>query len=444
MKKLSAKYTIAGCYLGSFTQAITANFIPLLFLTFHSDYGISLTLIGTLITVNFGTQLLTDLIASKIVDKIGYRPCLVAAELLSGGGLILIAVLPELLSVPVAGLYIASIVYAVGSGRIEVLVSPVVEACPTKNKKAAMGFLHSCYSWGQVIVIALSTLFFVLAGIDNWKILAFLWAIIPFADAVFFLFVPLYPLVKEGKGLTIKELLKTKTFWLFAILMMCAGSSEISVSQWASAFAEAGLGVSKTVGDLLGPCMFAVFMGTARVLYSVFGSRMNIRISLLIGAIGCGVGYLMCSFSPVPAIGLAGCAMVGLFVGIMWPGLLSFASEKIPKGGTAMFAFLALAGDVGCMAGPSAVGAVSDAFGGDLNIGLSVGLIFIAIMIGTLIFFRGKDSAEKRLLTNQKISEKSAILSSKSEIAAEESKEQEQDKTSYDVGGSAKINGDVK
>lgn len=387
MKALKSGHTLAACFIGYIVQAIVNNFAPLLFLTFHETFGVSLTLIGAMITVNFGIQLIVDLLSSKLVDKIGYRPCVVAAHLFAGIGLVLLAVLPEVLPVPVVGLFLASAVYAVGGGLIEVLISPIVEACPFENKKSAMSLLHSFYCWGHVAVVLLSTLFFVVAGIENWAVLAYVWAAIPFLNAIFFLFVPIYPLVEEGKGIGIGRLLRSGMFWFFVMLMICAGSCEQAVSQWASAFAESGLGVSKTVGDLLGPCLFASMMGLSRVLFSRAGSRLKLVTALFAAACGCTVGYLLCAFSPIAWLGLAGCALVGLSVGIMWPGTFSFASSRIPQGGTALFALLALAGDVGCMAGPSAVGALSDLFGGSLQTGIAFGLFFPLAMLFVLLLF---------------------------------------------------------
>lgn len=402
MNRLGVRHTVSACYIGYITQAIVNNFAPLLFLTFQNEFNVSLTLIGTMITVNFGVQLLVDLISSKIVDKIGYRPCMVAAHLFAAAGLCLLAVLPRVLPVPAVGLFAASAIYAVGGGLIEVLVSPVVEACPSKNKKAAMSMLHSFYCWGQVAVVALSTLFFRFAGIDRWEILACIWAAVPFLNAFYFLFVPIYPLVEEGQGMRLRQLLKTPVFWLLFILMFCAGSSEQAVSQWASAFAESGLHVSKAMGDLLGPCMFALFMGLSRLLFSLFGAKLRLRPSLSVAAIGCAVGYALCAFSPasLPLLGLAGCGVVGFFVGIMWPGTFSLATGRLPAGGTALFALLALAGDVGCAAGPTAVGAISDAFGGDIRMGIAFGLAVPLLMLVVLFFYREKGTGQPHLLQN--------------------------------------------
>ena len=392
MKALSSRHTVTACYVGYITQAIVNNFAPLLFVTFQTAFDVSLTLLGMLITVNFGVQLCVDLLSAKIVDKLGYRPCMVAAHLFVAAGLLLFALLPGILPQPVVGLFIGSGVYAVGGGLIEVLVSPVVESCPTKNKKAAMSMLHSFYCWGHVAVVALSTLFFSLAGTEHWQVMACIWAAIPLCNAVYFLFVPLFPVVEEGKGMTIRKLFATPVFWLLFVLMFCAGSSEQAVSQWASAFAESGLHVSKVLGDLLGPCLFAVCMGLSRLLYSLFGGKLRMRPSLSVAALGCIGGYALCAFAPasLPVLGLIGCGIVGFSVGILWPGTFSLSTVRLPQGGTAMFALLALAGDVGCAAGPSAVGALSDALGGDLRMGIAFGIFFPLLMLVALFFFREK------------------------------------------------------
>ena len=392
MKALSSRHTVTACYVGYITQAIVNNFAPLLFVTFQTAFDVSLTLLGMLITVNFGVQLCVDLLSAKIVDKLGYRPCMVAAHLFVAAGLLLFALLPGILPQPFVGLFIGSGVYAVGGGLIEVLVSPVVESCPTKNKKAAMSMLHSFYCWGHVAVVALSTLFFSLAGTEHWQVMACIWAAIPLCNAVYFLFVPLFPVVEEGKGMTIRKLFATPVFWLLFVLMFCAGSSEQAVSQWASAFAESGLHVSKVLGDLLGPCLFAVCMGLSRLLYSLFGGKLRMRPSLSVAALGCIGGYALCAFAPasLPVLGLIGCGIVGFSVGILWPGTFSLSTARLPQGGTAMFALLALAGDVGCAAGPSAVGALSDALGGDLRMGIAFGIFFPLLMLVALFFFREK------------------------------------------------------
>lgn len=374
--------TLKACYVGYITQAIVNNFVPLLFLTFQRTYEISLDKITMLVTVNFFVQLTVDLLAIKLIDKIGYRVSIVAAHLFAAAGLVGLAFLPSILPDPFIGLLLSVVAYAVGGGIIEVLISPIVEACPTERKEAAMSLLHSFYCWGQVFVVLFSTVFFLVIGIDNWQILAIIWAVIPFLNAIFFMRVPIAKLVQDGDtGMSMRQIFSMKIFWVFAILMVCAGASELAMSQWASAFAEAGLGVSKTIGDLMGPCLFAVLMGAARVLYAKLSERINLIAFMAGSGVLCIGSYLLAALTQVPALGLVGCALCGFSVGILWPGTFSLASAKCPRGGTALFALLALAGDLGCSGGPTAVGLVSDAFGGNIKSGLLVALIFPVVLI---------------------------------------------------------------
>lgn len=382
-------HTIYASYLGYITQAIVNNFVPLLFLTFQSQYGITLEMLGLLVTINFGVQLFVDFIAAKFIDKIGYRVAIVTAHIFSGLGLIGLAVFPELLP-PYAGIVLAIICYAIGGGIIEVLVSPIVEACPTTKKEAAMSLLHSFYCWGHVFVVLASTLFFTLAGIENWKWMAVLWAIIPFANAVYYGLVPLATPVEDGKGMTVKELFKNKTFWILFLLMICSGASEQGMSQWASAFAESGLKVSKTVGDLAGPCLFAMLMGLSRALYAKLSDKISLKAAMIGSGCLCIVCYLLASFAPHPVLGLIGCAVCGFSVGIMWPGTFSLASNSLPAGGTAMFAFLALAGDLGCGSGPTIVGAVAEKFGDNLKIGVLSAIVFPVLLVVVNLLLRSK------------------------------------------------------
>ncbi|MBQ7840959.1 MAG: MFS transporter [Lachnospiraceae bacterium] len=386
--------TITASYLGYITQAIVNNFAPLLFLTFVSEYQVEFDQLAFLITMNFGVQLVTDLVSARYVDRIGYRPCIVAAHVLSVLGLVGMAFLPELFSNPYYGLLLAAAVYAVGGGLIEVLISPIVEACPADNKEAAMSLLHSFYCWGHVAVVLCSTLFFTLAGIENWRILACLWALIPAVNMVLFCLVPIDKLVEDGEGLSIRELGKNKMFWLFALLMVCSGASEQGMSQWSSAFAELGLEVSKTVGDLAGPCAFAVCMGSARALYAKFAEKISLKKFMAGSACLCVCCYLVASFSSNPLIGLLGCALCGLSVGIMWPGTFSMAAAGLPKGGTAMFAFLALFGDVGCNVGPSLVGLATEYLDGDLKKGLLAAVIFPVLLLVGLFALRAAGRAK--------------------------------------------------
>ena len=380
------KKTLLACYLGFITQAIAANYAPLLFLTFKNTYAISLDRIALIPMIFFLTQLLTDLAAIKFVDKIGYRPCVVASQILSAIGLILMAFLPELLPIPFIGILVSVVLYAIGSGLIEVLISPIVEACPFENKEGMMSLLHSFYCWGSVGVIFGSTIFFAIFGIEHWRILTLIWALFPLYNTFNFISCPMEKLVEDGEGMRVSQLLRLPLFWLLMLLMVCSGASEISMLQWASAFTEAALGVSKMIGDLAGPCMFAVFMGLARYFHGKANEKLDLTKMMFMCGTLCVICYLMASLATVPVLGLIGCALCGLSVGIMWPGTLSISAQKCPAGGTAMFAFLALGGDLGGSIGPSIVGIFSNLAGGNLKIGLLVATFFpIVLILGLLI-----------------------------------------------------------
>lgn len=394
MKKRYQK-TLLACYLGFITQAITANFAPLLFLTFHKSFDIPLGKIALIATVFYFTQLLIDVFCAKAVDYIGYRKCIVASEIFSGGGLILLAFLPSLLPDPFLGILISVIIYALGSGLIEVLCSPIVEACPFDNKDAVMSLLHSFYCWGSVGVIILSTLFFAVFGISNWRILSCLWAILPLYNVYNFMTCPIEQLIEDGEGLGIRGLLNLPMFWLSILLMICAGASELSMSQWASAYAESALGLTKSVGDLVGPCLFAVTMGISRTIYGKYGERFDLMKYMIFSGILCLTCYLAASASDNAMIGLLGCITCGFSVGILWPGTISISSRKIPAGGTAMFALLAMAGDMGGAIGPGLVGLISQNAGDNLCSGLRVGCIFPAVLVLS-IFLLGRMKTEKK------------------------------------------------
>lgn len=384
--------TITACFVGYIVQAIINNFVPLLFLTFQRTYDIPLSQITLLVTFNFGVQLLMDLLAIGFVDRIGYRISMVMAHVLSAAGLILLTILPEVFSPPFVGILISVMVYAVGGGLLEVLVSPVVEACPSDNKEKAMSMLHSFYCWGHVGVVLLSTVFFRAAGIENWKIMAVVWAVIPICNAFAFTRVPMASLIEDGEsGLSLKELFASKIFWVLLIMMVCAGASEQAVSQWASTFAEKGLEISKTAGDLAGPMAFAILMGASRAFYGKYGDRIHLDHFMIWSSGLCILSYLGISLFPSPLLSLAACAVCGLSVGIMWPGTFSKASAAIPKGGTAMFALLALGGDLGCSGGPTVVGAVSSVMGENLKMGILAAVVFpVLLLTGILVCGRMK------------------------------------------------------
>ena len=398
MTEETAKYkkTIYACFGGYITQAIVNNFIPLLFLTFQSQYQIPLTKITMLVTINFGLQLLVDLAAIAFVDKIGYRAAAILAHICATGGLVLLPILPELLPDPFIGILLAVLVYAVGGGLLEVLVSPIVEACPSENKEKTMSLLHSFYCWGYVGVILLSTLFFGVFGIKNWKVLAVLWAIVPAINTIIFTKVPIASLnTDEESGLSVKQLAGKKIFWIMMMLMLCAGACEQSVGQWASTFAEKGLGVTKTIGDLAGPMSFAILMGTSRAIYGKYGEKINLERFMIYSVLLCLTSFLLIALVPVPFIGLIGCGLCGLSVGILWPGTFSMAAASIRGGGTAMFALLALAGDLGCSSGPTVVGMVSGYFRDNLRMGVLAALLFpVLLFIG--IFWKRRCTAEKQ------------------------------------------------
>ena len=397
-KQKNYKKTLIACYLGFVTQAISSNFAPLLFLTFKSTYGISLEKIALIPFVFYITQLLVDLAATKFADKIGYRTCVVTSQVVSSVGLMLMAILPDVLPVPFIGLLISVVLYAIGSGLVEVLVSPIVEACPFENKDGMMSLLHSFFCWGSMGVVLGSTLFFAAFGLENWKILTFIWALVPLYNTFNFISCPIERLVEDGKSMGIKQLLKTPVFCLMILLMVCAGASEATMTQWTSAFAESAIGISKTIGDIAGPCLFAMFMGIARMLYGKFSEKLDLNKAMLVCAIACTICYLLASLSTLPILGLAGCALCGLAVGIMWPGTISISSQKCPRGGTAMFAFLALAGDLGAAVSPTMVGSLSEMAGGNLKIGLLVATIFPVILVCGLLILKlkfGKTTREE-------------------------------------------------
>ena len=379
-------HTLYASYVGYITQAIINNYAPLLFVTFSGEFGLPLDRMYLLVTVNFGLQLLVDLLGARYVDRIGYRKCVVAAHVFAAAGLAGMALLPMVMP-PLTGLLIAIVLYALGGGLLEVLLSPIVEACPhTTHKASAMSLLHSFYCWGHVFVVLVSTAFFVIFGRESWRLLALVWALVPLANALYFSRVPIAQLTEDGASMPIKKLLTMKVFWVFMLLMVCAGASEQGMSQWASAFAEKGLQVDKTLGDLAGPCMFALLMGLARLLYARFGARLRLKMVMAASGCLCACSYLLAAFAPHPVLGLVGCGLCGLSAGIMWPGTFSLAAARCPTGGTAMFALYALAGHLGCTAGPTLVGLGS---GESLSQGMRLGTLFpVLLLVGLLLLGR--------------------------------------------------------
>ncbi len=413
--KLSYRHTTAACYIGYITQAIVNNLSPLLFLTFERQLGISLDRIALLITVNFCVQIGVDFLSTFFLDRIGYRRAVVAAHFFSATGLFCLGILPFLLPNAFAAILISTVTMAIGGGMIEVIVSPIMEALPTDEKSSSMALLHSFYCWGQCGVVLLATLYFILFDVTAWRFLPMIFALIPFFNAFALTAVPMRPLLEEGERMPILTLFRRKLFWLFVLLMLCAGASELGISQWSSYFAEAGLSVSKTVGDLLGPCLFAVLMGIGRVLYGIFGHRLDLALCLSISGLGCVLSYLLTVFSPISWLALIGCALSGLFVALMWPGLYSLGAEYFPRAGTAMFALFAFAGDIGCSAGPALIGLFTDGYlggkfafmgnllsGGAESIGLRGGILFAVLFpllmcLGALPIYLKSRKAKKEI-----------------------------------------------
>lgn len=387
--KQNYQLTMTACFAGYVVQAIVNNFAPLLFLTFQRSFGIPLEQITMLVTINFGIQLLVDLLSAAFVDRIGYKKTVILAQIFAAAGLVLLALLPGIMS-PFPGILTAVMIYAVGGGLCEVVLSPIVEACPTDNKEKAMSLLHSFYCWGDVGVVLLSTAFFAAFGIENWRILAAAWAVIPAVNALLFVKAPVPSLIQEGEtGMSFRELFTSRIFWVLMLLMAAAGASEQGVSQWASTFAEQGLGVSKTMGDLAGPMFFAVMMGLSRLFYGKYGDRIRLDRFMIGSSVLCAASYLCVALAPVPVLGLVGCGFCGLSVGIMWPGGFSKGAAALPRGGTAMFALFALAGDLGCAGGPTAVGMVSGALGGNLKLGILSGVVFPLLVIAGVLLCAG-------------------------------------------------------
>ena len=397
--KFNYTHTLYASYLCYINQAMVNIFPTLIFIAFQKQFGISIERIAFLISFNFIIQIIVDFLSAKFVDKIGYRIPIVFANIIIAFGFILLGILPFYIN-PFTAILICYFLNAIGGGLTEVLVSPIVEALPEKQKVKAMNILHSFYCWGWMFIVILSTIYFKIFGIENWRYLSIFWAIFPIICSILFLKVPINTLKSEGNennSISIRKLLSVRIVLAFVLLMICSGASEHAVAQWVSFFSEVGLNVNKTVGDLFGACMFAFCMGIVRLIYGMKSENIDINKALTVSSIFCMFGYLIIAFSPIAFLSLIGCAIVGLSVGIMWPSVFSLASKTYPKGGTAMFAVLALAGDVGCSIGPGIVGIISNnktiinkfsyiiSNNDIIQIGLKAG-IFFAIIFPILIF----------------------------------------------------------
>ena len=383
--------TLIASFIGYITQALVVCFPPLLFVTFQKVYDISLKQLSFLVFFSFFIQLIIDLLSAVIIKKFGCKKNVVTAHFLCVIGFWLLALLPGKMDNTYNAILIATFVYSVGGGLTEVLISTIVEACPTTKKSSVMSVLHSFYSWGSLIVILFSSLFFVFFGLENWKILAAFWSVIPLFNMFFYALVPINTLDDERGGATVKELFKNRIFWLMLLLMFCAGAGEQAIIQWLSAYAETGIGVTKTIGDLVGGCLFAILMGSARVFYAKNSDRLSLKKFMTVCSLLCVISYMVAALSNIPVIGLLGCILCGLFVGIMWPGTYNVAAGTIRNGGTLMFSLLAFSGDVGCSVGPAMVGVISGIFGGNLRAGILFAAIFpFTMALGLLLNKKGK------------------------------------------------------
>ncbi len=395
-QRLTYQHTQAACFIGSMIQAVNCCFVPLLFVSFQQEFGLSLEKVTLLITANFLVQLLADALGASLVDRIGHRVCIVAGQLLSALGLASLAIFPYIFPTPLTGLLSSVVLIAISGGITEVLLSPIQEACPTKNKEAAMSLMHSFFCWGSMAVAAISTGLFALLGRENWGWVCGIWAVLPLCNALFFSQVPLGTIVEAGKTMTILQLLKSGTFWLLLVLMMLSGASETVISQWASALAETGLGVSKVVADLAGPCLFALCMGVGRVLHVKLSDKIKIEKYLLVSAVLCIVGYGLVVLPNNAAVNLLGCGICGFAVAVMWPGSLSLAAQRMPLGGTAMFGLLAVGGDIGCTLGPTMTGFLSGQFDDNLKVGIAAAAVFpIALVLAVLVLKKIPNQQQK-------------------------------------------------
>lgn len=389
------KSTKIACYIGYFVQAIINNLSPILFIIYSEEFGISLSAIGALILINFFSQAIMDVVSVKIVDRIGYKKIILTSHACAAIGLFLLGVLPLLFpenAFPF--LAIATTISALGSGMIEVTISPIVDSIPSDRKEAEMSLLHSFYCWGQMAVVAFSTIFIRVFGNRFWFLLPMLWALVPLFNFINFMTVPFMPTLKEEEKTPIKELLSSAAFRIAMVLMLCGGASELAMSQWSSYFAEAGLGVSKVMGDLLGPCMFAILMGCGRLFFGIYGHKIDLKKTMLCLGILCTVCYGITGLSKNPMLALLGCALAGLATSLFWPGTFSIVSGLYPKGGASMFGLLAIMGDLGCSTGPFLVSLISSAAqhqnvmlsdGSALKFGFTVAMLFPATVAVSLL-----------------------------------------------------------
>ncbi len=380
----SYKSTKSACYIGYIVQAIVNNFLPILFIVFQKKYGLGYEKLGRIILVNFLIQILSDTITPIIVRAIGYRGCAILCHGLCATGLVMLSVLPTVIGDTYVAILLSVIIYAFGSGIIEVIISPMIELIPTKNKAANMAFLHSFYCWGQAFTVVCTTLLVSVFGFLNWNFIPLIWATVPFINMFFFIKVPVIEPKKETEKIKNNKFFISREFICFVVFMLCAGTSEVTMAQWASMFVQQGLGINKVTGDILGPCLFAIAMGIGRVFFGVLSGKFSYRKALVLNNILCFLCYIVVAFckSPIPC--LIACALCGFSVSLSWPGTYSLASARFPNGGTVMFSAFALFGDLGCSLGPWLLGLIADMY--DLQTGFFVCSVFPLVMVITALF----------------------------------------------------------
>ena len=386
---MSAKYipTKIACYIGYIVQAVVNNFLPILFIAFNNIYGLGYEELARLMVFNFATQMVVDFITPKIVSKVGYKTGAVLSQLTAALGLFLLGVLPRIMDT-YTGIILSIIIYAFGSGLMEVLISPIVEMLPTSDKSGNMSLLHSFYCWGQAFTIIVTTILVMIFGYSRWANIPMLWAIIPFFNTLFFIKVPVIePSIKTEK-FKLKHLIKDQKFLIYMVMMLCAGASEIAMAEWASMFAQQALGISKVIGDLLGPCAFAIFMGTGRIWYAAVSKKLDFSKTLIVLSILCFICYIVVAVCEIPLVALIFCAVCGFTVSISWPGIYSEGAREFPEGSSVMYSVFAMCGDTGCCLGPWVLGIVADSAG--LNMGFLSASSFSVIMILAVLLLRKK------------------------------------------------------
>lgn len=356
----SYQLTTISCFVGIFCQAVSSNITAILFIPLMTLYGLSYVHLGLLVGINFTTQVLVDIIASRLVDRYGFRVFVLPSDILAVIGLVLFGLTPVLFDNILTGLVFSTIIFSASCGLQEVMLSPIVNAIPHNDKGPAMALMHSFYAWGQVATIIITTLFLFFFGIENWQVIVFLWALVPLVNFFMFLAAPFPGVIHENQRMTMRDLI-LKPFYLVALLAIMGGAAtELVMNQWSSTFSEKVLELPKVTGDILGMCGFAVFLGLGRVLYGRYGSKINMNNVLVGSAAAAVVCYIAVAISPLPAISLAACAVCGLAASLLWPGTLVITAEKYPLAGAWIFAILAAAGDIGAASGPFAAGVITD------------------------------------------------------------------------------------